>query len=267
MFGVGNDRPGMGKPQPEASSEELPVRGARTRRVVSLDTPSSRLGPFSESPPAENRSDGGRGGSVHAQHPKFVEFKVTTLVMLSASFVLLVLLAFIAGRNSAPDAPPAGMVAMSESEDWLPTLDPVPVVPESIRNVLDENGQPIVDQISSDPSLNVPDESSLAAAAAPVESPKWGVMIGQKLTVDLKIIDQLLTYVDSGLSPGETKIRVRDKGGKKRYDVIAGPYDTQAEAKNAYTKIMQLRNTQGVRFSDCYIARLKYLPDESSKGP
>ena len=102
---------------------------------------------------------------------------------------------------------------------------------------------------------------------APVESPKWGVMIGQKLTVDLKIIDQLLTYVDSGLSPGETKIRVRDKGGKKRYDVIAGPYDTQAEAKNAYTKIMQLRNTQGVRFSDCYIARLKYLPDESSKGP
>ena len=62
----------MGKPQPEASSEELPVRGARTRRVVSLDTPSSRLGPFSESPPAENRSDGGRGGSVHAQHPKFV---------------------------------------------------------------------------------------------------------------------------------------------------------------------------------------------------
>ncbi|OUU24595.1 MAG: hypothetical protein CBC13_03195 [Planctomycetia bacterium TMED53] len=249
-------------PTPSRLSGGRPsVRGAQSRSKVELEPhPSRRRLP--EIPEEVSSSPGSRE-ATKSRSVSTVEFKVSTLAILLLGNVLLLCLAFIGGRSSVPEAP-AGMGPGKDDDLWpLPVLNPEPEDVPAIQQVVDSDGNPIAivaaDPQNGDSSAEVSEDvTDLTAASSLKNKKRWVVMIGQKLSKDAEVIDDLLMYVDSGLTDSVTRIRVR----QKRYDVYVGPFDTQADARSALSQLMVLRSKHGIRFADAYINELEFSPEE-----
>ena len=184
--------------------------------------------------------------------------------MFTLGFVILLCLAFVGGRSSVPDMPAAAVGEEPERDDSWPIMSPEPEEQPDLRNVKDASGEPV--QLNNDPQVSpVDSEGAADEELFPVEVDLklWAVMVGQKLTADVEIVDQLLTYVDSGLTNAVSRIRVRElRTGDKRYDVYVGPFETKEEARKAWQQLLDLRSTLGIRFTDSYITRMNFSPEE-----
>jgi len=237
------------------------VRGAQPRAKVDLDpNPSQRRLPEL---PREVSSGYGTDASDNKRLGPTIEIRMTTLAMLGLGTVLLLCLAFIGGRSTAPEAPNSVVTEMPRDDSW-PVLNPSPEEEPALRNVVDSNGDPLDPPVVDSTAIgdgSVPEE--VTAPVAVQDRKLWAVMIGQKLSKDAEIIDQLLTYVDLGLTDAKTRIRVsQQRTGVKRCDVYVGPFESKQEARNALSQLMELRPTLGIRFADAYITQMIFSAEE-----
>ena len=200
-----------------------------------------------------------------------IEVKMSTLAVYSLGFVVLLCLAFVGGRSSVPDLPPGSVSAASDTSlsdgHWqhqLPVLNPEPVKEEALRDVRDSQNQPIdLSAVAPEKDPVVTDDPGAISPVVDVDQVRWAVMVGQKLSAEVEIVDQLLAYVDSGLTDAVSRIRVREyRSGQKRYDVYVGPFLTKGEAQKALIQLMELRSTLGIRFGDSYITRMTFTSEE-----
>ena len=255
--------PGRAESSP-ASTREASGRGGNSRSRVQLDpAPVQRRLP--EIPDEVSSSPSTRQSPPKKGWNSTLEVRLSTLVVFAIGFVVLLCLAVVGGRSSVPDRPLAGTGIEAPLDDQWPAMDPEPKPEPAIRNVQNAEGKP-VELAASDP-----DNSPVAVVAeaeedfVPIEIDQklWAVMVGQKLSAEVEIIDQLLAYVDSGLTDAVSRIRVREKrSGIKRYDVYVGPFATKEEARKAYDQLLGLRSTLGIRFADVYITQMNFSPEE-----
>ena len=191
---------------------------------------------------------------------------MSTLVVFAIGFVVLLCLAFVGGRSSVPDLPLAATGTEAPLDDQWPVMNPEPK-PElpAIRNPQNAEGEP-VEGVASDsdvPAVVVVTEAEEDFVPIEIDQKLWAVMVGQKLSAEIEIVDQLLAYVDSGLTDAVSRIRVREqRSGLKRYDVYVGPFTTKEEARKAYMQLLGLRSTLGIRFADVYITQMNFSPEE-----
>ena len=193
-----------------------------------------------------------------------MEVRLSTLAVYAIGFVVLLCLAFVGGRSSVPDPPLAVTSEPVPMDDQWPILNPEPSLPPGVRNVQDSEGDPVELEII-DPGLQPTTgatEGEENFVPIEIDQKLWAVMVGQKLTAEVEIVDQLLTYVDSALTESVSRVRVRDQRGIKRYDVYVGPFVTKEEARKAYQQLLGLRSTLGVRFADVYITQMNFSPEE-----
>lgn len=192
-----------------------------------------------------------------------LDFRMSTLAIFAMCNVLLLCLAFIGGRSSVPEPPPLANPAVVQSDDppW-PMLSPEPSGSGAdLRNILDSEGEPV--EISAASTEDSSDSEDLPLQVAEPDPKMYVVMVGQKLSAELEVIDQLLKYVDSGLTEGVSRVRVKQqRSGFKRYDVYVGPFKTKEESRRTLSQLMDLRPTLGIRFADSYISSMEFTPEE-----
>ena len=185
-----------------------------------------------------------------------VEIRLATIVVFSLATLIAITLAFIAGRSSSAVTPPAGMNEMKQDSPPWPVIDPEPEMRPAIRNV-EQNGVAgeSVDEIAVEPAEVKPQ-------VVPVARTLWSVMIGQHLSSDPQVVDQLVQYVDSGLSFSQSRVRISTSRGARTFSVFVGPFEEQDKARSALREIQSLRPYLGVRFRDAYPTRMVFSPDE-----
>ena len=185
-----------------------------------------------------------------------VEVRLATILVFVIAGLIAIALAFIAGRSFAVVTPPAGMNEMlGDSPPW-PVIDPQPEVRPAIRNV-EQDG------VAGDLVIESPVEpDSVIPAVVSMPKTLWSVMIGQHLSTDPQVVDQLVQYVDSGLSISQSRVRVSTSRGARTFSVFVGPFLEQDQARSALREIQSLRPYLGVRFRDAYPTRMVFSPDE-----
>lgn len=254
--------PGRGESSP-ASTREPAGRRGRSRSRVQLDpAPVQRRLP--EIPEEVSSSPATRQSPPNKGWNSTLEVRLSTLAVYAIGFVVLLCLAFVGGRSSVPDPPLAVTSEPVPMDDQWPILNPEPSPPPGVRNVQDSEGDPVELEII-DPDLQPTTgatEGEENFVPIEIDQKLWAVMVGQKLTAEVEIVDQLLTYVDSALTESVSRVRVRDQRGIKRYDVYVGPFVTKEEARKAYQQLLGLRSTLGVRFADVYITQMNFSPEE-----
>lgn len=232
-----------------------------SRRKVALDDRAKkiptvrRLPPIPESP-ASPVSDGGSPAVTRSLLSEVVEVRLATILVFSIATVIAIALAFIAGRSSSVVTPPAGMNEMRQDSPPWPVIDPEPEPRPAIRNV-EQNG------VAGDSVAEVPVEPvEVKPEVVPVARTLWSVMIGQHLSSDPQVIDQLVQYVDSGLSFSQSRVRISTSRGTRTFSVFIGPFEEQDRARSALREIQSLRPYLGVRFRDAYPTRMVFSPEE-----
>ena len=186
--------------------------------------------------------------------------RISTILVFTLAAVVAIAVAFISGRQMAVSVP-EGRTEMAGGDlpPW-PVLDPEPEPKPAIRNV-EQDG--VVDVSST----TVEAEEVFVAPVVVELVPKtlWSVMIGQHLSKDPQVIDQLVQYVDSGLSSSSARIRVSNSRGARTFNVFVGPFERQEQARSALREIQTLRPHLGVRFRDAYPTRMVFSVEELEK--
>ncbi|MEE2888834.1 MAG: hypothetical protein VX404_00140 [Planctomycetota bacterium] len=256
----------------ESSQERIPdpseaMTPGGVRRKVSLDDPAKSI-PSSRRLPSipEGASSDSPGGHGVPSSPTgsflsaVIEIRISTILVFTLAAVVAIAVAFISGRQMAVSVP-EGRIEMAGGDvpPW-PVLNPEPEPKPAIRNV-EQDG--VVD-------VSSPIVEGEAVTAAPViveMVPKtlWSVMIGQHLSKDPQVIDQLVQYVDSGLSSSSARIRVSNSRGARTFNVFVGPFEQQEQARSALREIQTLRPHLGVRFRDAYPTRMVFSVEELEK--
>ncbi len=254
--------PGRAETSP-TSTREPSGRGGKSRSRVQLDpAPVQRRLP--DIPEEVSSSPSTRQSSPNKGWSSTLEIRLSTLVVFAIGFVVLLCLAFVGGRSSVPDRPLAATGVEAPLDDQWPVINPEPKAVPDIRNPQNAEGES-VDVDAIDPagsSVAVVGEAEEDFVPIEIDQKLWAVMVGQKLSAEVEIIDQLLAYVDSGLTDAVSRIRVREQRGFKRYDVYVGPFATKEEARKAYDQLLGLRSTLGIRFADVYITQMNFSPEE-----
>ena len=246
------------------STREPSAIGGKSRSRVQLDpAPVQRRLP--DIPDEVSSSPSTRQSSPNKGWSSTLEVRLSTLMVFAIGFVVLLCLAFVGGRSSVPDRPLAATGAEVPLDDQWPVINPEPKAEPDIRDPRNAEGESVaVDAIDpAGSSVAVVTEAEEDFVPIEIDQKLWAVMVGQKLSAEVEIIDQLLAYVDSGLTDAVSRIRVREKrSGIKRYDVYVGPFATKEEARKAYDQLLGLRSTLGIRFADVYITQMNFSPEE-----
>lgn len=259
----------------EAESKEAPEskdpgslekdRDAGSRKKVALDDRAKKIPVVRRLPPIPTASSSASTASSETTPSvdrsllaEVVEVRIVTiLVFVFAAFVVAAI-AFIAGRSFAVVTPPSGMNELMQDTPPWPVIDPQPDPRPAIRNVVQDG---VVDpEIAPEPAEAGGAEGVPVVAALP--KTLWSVMIGQHLSKDPQVIDQLVRYVDSGLSLSQARVRVSTSRGARTFSVFVGPFEEQDQARSALREIQSLRPYLGVRFRDAYPTRMVFTPDE-----
>ena len=236
-----------------------------SRRKVALDDRAKkipvvrRLAPISDSITSASSGDSGADSSAYRSFlSEVVEIRIATILVFSIATLIAIAVAFIAGREFAVVSPPAGMNEMLGAAPPWPVLDPEPELRPAIRNVKQDGVVAAADtgEIVEGTPVN-------PVVVAP--QPLWSVMIGQRLNKDPQVIDQLVRYVDSGLSFSQARVRVSTSRGGRTFSVFVGPFKEQEQARSALRELQSLRPYLGVRFRDAYPTRMVFSPEELEK--
>ena len=255
--------PGRAESSPASTKDSAGRRGQSRSRVQLDPAPVQRRLP--DIPDEVSSSPSTRQSPPNKGWNSTLEIRLSTLVVFAIGFVVLLCLAFVGGRSSVPDRPLAATGVEAPLDDQWPVINPEPKAEPDIRNPQNAEGESVeVNAIDpADSSMAVVAEAEEDFVPIEIEQKLWAVMVGQKLSAEVEIIDQLLAYVDSGLTDAVSRIRVREKrSGIKRYDVYVGPFTTKEEARKAYDQLLGLRSTLGIRFADVYITQMNFSPEE-----
>ncbi len=243
---------------------------SRSRKRVDLDDPAkliptaTGLGPI----PDVSSSVGGDGQQRRSSFwGDVLEIRRATLLVFGIAFLLMIAVAYMSGRTSAPVESPAGMAELdrmpvSESPTW-PVLNPEPEVRPAIRNIVQSD---IVGSGSADAAADV--VPAIAPDPMPVVQTSqslYAVMIGQQLSKDPSVVDKLVQYVDSGLTSSKARVRISDSRSGRNFSVFVGPFENLEAARSALREIQVLRPHQGVRFRDAFPTKMVFTPDELMK--
>ena len=238
-----------------------------SRRKVALDDRAKkipvvrRLAPISDSITSASSGDSGADSSAYRSFlSEVVEIRIATILVFSIATLIAIAVAFIAGREFAVVSPPAGMNEMPGAAPPWPVLDPEPELRPAIRNVKQDGVVAAADtgEIVEGTPVN-------PVVVAPQPRTLWSVMIGQHLSKDPQVIDQLVRYVDSGLSFSQARVRVSTSRGGRTFSVFVGPFKEQEQARSALRELQSLRPYLGVRFRDAYPTRMVFSPEELEK--
>jgi len=237
-----------------------------TRRTVVLDdrakeAPSSRrLPPIHSGVSSETGSSlSGISSPRVSFFSQVVEVRISMILVLSIASLVAIAVAFISGRQFSV-AVPEGRAEMVREDSLWPVLDPEPVAKPAIRNVKQDG---VVDV--ADAGVVAEEVAVVPVVVEALPKTLWSVMIGQHLSKDPQVIDQLVQYVDSGLSSSTARIRVSNSRGVRTFSVFVGPFDQQDQARSALREIQSLRPHLGVRFRDAYPTRMVFDPEELEK--
>ncbi|MGE4601522.1 MAG: hypothetical protein AAEJ65_01300 [Planctomycetota bacterium] len=234
-----------------------------TRRKVALDDRAKQIPPVRRLPPIH----GGASSEAGASYPltssprvsffsERIEIRISTILVFSIAALVAIAVAFISGRQFSV-AVPEGRTEMVRQDPLWPVLDPEPEPRPAIRNVKQDG---VVDV--SDPGVVAEEVAVIPVMVEALPKTLWAVMIGQHLSKDPQVIDQLVQYVDSGLSFSTARIRVSNSRGVRTFSVFVGPFDQQDQARSALREIQSLRPHLGVRFRDAYPTRMVFDPEE-----
>ncbi|MGE4618175.1 MAG: hypothetical protein AAEJ04_00040 [Planctomycetota bacterium] len=185
-----------------------------------------------------------------------IEVRVSAILVFGLAALVAVVVAYIAGRELAVVSAPAGMVELQE-DSLFPVLDPAPELRPVIRNV---------EQVGVADSVVLEETAPVSPVVTEVlPQTLWAVMIGQHLSQDPQVVDQLVQYVDSGLSSSQSRLRASTSRGGRTFSVFVGPFEEQDAARSALREIQSLRPHLGVRFRDAYPTRMVFSPEELEK--
>lgn len=245
---------------------------SRSRKRVDLDDPAkriptaTRLGPIPDvsSSMAGDGHPGGRSFWGEA-----VEIRRVTLLLFGIAFLVMVAVAYMSGKSSAPVELPAGMAELdrlpvSENATW-PVLNPEPEVRPAIRNIVQSDITPSGFDSATSTADVVPAIPPEQIAVVQSSQSLYAVMIGQQLSKDPAVVDKLVQYVDSGLTSSKARVRISDSRNGRNFSVFVGPFENLKAARSALREIQVLRPHQGVRFRDAFPTKMVFTPDELQK--
>ena len=245
---------------------------SRSRKRVDLDDPAKRI-PTATRLGAIPDVSSSMAGDGHPRGRSFwgdvVEIRRATLLVFGIAFLLMIAVAYMSGKSSAPVELPAGMAELdrlpvSERTTW-PVLNPEPEVRPAIRNIVQSNiASSGFDSATSTADV-VPAIPPEPIAVVQSSQSLYAVMIGQQLSKDPAVVDKLVQYVDSGLTSSKARVRISDSRNGRNFSVFVGPFKNLKAARSALREIQVLRPHQGVRFRDAFPIKMVFTPDELQK--
>ena len=239
---------------------------------MDLDDPAKRIPTATRLGPIPDVSSS-MAGDGHPRGRSFwgetVEIRRAILLVFGIAFLVMVALAYMSGKSSAPAELPAGMAQLdrlpvSENATW-PVLNPEPDVRPAIRNIVQSDITPSGFDSATSTADVVPAIPPEQIAVVQSSQSLYAVMIGQHLSKDPTVVDKLVQYVDSGLTSSKARVRISDSRNGRNFSVFVGPFENLKAARSALREIQVLRPHQGVRFRDAFPIKMVFTPDELQK--